>query len=159
MSAEAFWQTTWNVCRIRVCRNTRGSSRKRGQGPLSQQRWRGGLAASWLRGNMTWGPPASSHRITCDRGEPPPHKSPPLLLFSPFSPFISPRLLSTHRLLNEIKINHTVIAWLCLSGSPRTLVIWYIICAVKGTGCFLTVPFVVNSEHLVKVLSQSLWSL
>lgn len=31
---------------------------------------------------MTRGPPASSHWITCDTGEPPLYKSSPLLLFS-----------------------------------------------------------------------------
>lgn len=93
-----------------VCGNTRRSSREGGQGPLSQQRWRGGIAPSLLWGNMTWGPPANSHRITCDRGEPPPHKSPPLLLF--FLPLSSPRLLNMQRPPCEIKINHIFTVWL-----------------------------------------------
>lgn len=96
-----------------VCGYTRRSSREGGQGPLSQQRWRGGIASSLLWGNMTWGPPANSHRITCDRGEPPPHKSPPLLLF--FLPLSSPRLLNMQRPPCEIKINHIFTVWLWLS--------------------------------------------
>ena len=52
------------MCRIWVCGNTRGSSRKGGQGPLSEVRWRGGFAASSQWGNMTWGllpAPIGSH--------------------------------------------------------------------------------------------------
>lgn len=107
------WQTTLNVCRLcacsSVCGNTQRSSRKGGQGPLSQQRWRGGIVAFLQWGNMTWGPPANSHRITCDRGEPPPHKSPPLLLF-----FLPLSLLTMLWPPYEIKINHIFAVWLCL---------------------------------------------
>lgn len=125
------WQTTWNVCRLCVfpcvcvcmCDNTQRSSRKGGQGPLSQQRWRGGIASFLQWGNMTWGPPANSHRITCDRGEPPPHKSPPLLLF-----FLPLSLLIMPWPPYEIKINYIPVfaVWLGLyveySNSDMNLV-------------------------------------
>lgn len=94
----------------------RGQTEKEGrEGPLSQLRWRGGFTAASPWGNMTWGPPASSHRITCDRGGPPPHKSPHLLLFL-FLSFITSLMLDMPP--NELKINHIFIV--CLRRSPLT---------------------------------------
>lgn len=60
----------------------RGQAANEGRGHCLS--WGGGVDSLW--GNMTWGPPASSHRITCDRGEPPPYKSHSLLLFSSSPP-------------------------------------------------------------------------
>lgn len=78
-----FSKTKWNVRRMRVCGNTQGSSIKGGQGPLSWPGVEGRARCLFTVRKYDLRAPASSHRITCDRGEPPPYKSPPLLLFSP----------------------------------------------------------------------------
>ncbi len=78
---KPFCGTTWNVCRMHVWCYT-GVKQKRRAGAIVSAEVEGQICCLFTVRKYDLRAPASSQRITWDRGESPLYKSPALLLFS-----------------------------------------------------------------------------